>query len=86
MPTPYCCPNCKTNRTRFNRIMQQVTYVKMDPHSRETLTSATDAPMDALQMSYNGPTYRVQCGVCGLTEDEHQFIRYAESHPSKQPM
>ncbi|MGL4523692.1 MAG: DNA alkylation repair protein [Bacilli bacterium] len=76
----YLCPNCKTNRTRFNLIEQVVTYVKIDPLTGDVVQSA-DTPQDALQLHYNGPSQRIQCGVCGLIEEEQQFASYAKSHP-----
>ena len=33
MAEAYLCPNCKTNRTRFNLIKQEPEIVKLDSHT-----------------------------------------------------
>ncbi|SME46316.1 Glyoxalase-like domain protein [Bacillus cereus] len=33
----------------------------------------TNETMNAFHMAYQGPTYRVQCAVCGLVENPEQF-------------
>jgi hypothetical protein len=38
--------------------------------------------LDAFHLPYRGSSHRVQCGVCGLIEDEQAFIKRAE-HQSK---
>ncbi|MGM8211320.1 DNA alkylation repair protein [Virgibacillus sp. W0430] len=77
MSKSYRCPNCKTNRTRFNIIEQVDRSVKLDPHSGDIITEFTSNNMDPFHMAYNGPKYRIQCGACGLIENEHTFIKYA---------
>lgn len=79
MSKKYRCPNCKTNRTRFNIVEQIVSAVKLNPESGEVVEryhSAEEAgPFHA---QYNGPEKRIQCGSCGLIEDERMFEKFGE--------
>ena len=78
MSSPYLCPNCKTNRTRFNIIEQQVKSVKLNPKTGDILEEIDQYALDPFHISYNGPDYRIQCGTCGLIEDEISFIKRAQ--------
>lgn len=80
MTTPYRCPNCKTNRSRFNIIRQIPSYVKMDPQTGEIVEEFSNDHLSPFHLSYKGPDYRVQCGACGLIEDERTFIKFGEMH------
>jgi hypothetical protein len=76
--TPYRCPNCKTNRSRFNIINQVSRSVKMDPQTGEVMQEFSNENLDPFHIPYNGPEYKVQCGTCGLVEDERMFIKFGE--------
>ncbi|QHS22388.1 DNA alkylation repair protein [Virgibacillus sp. MSP4-1] len=78
MPGPYLCPNCKTNKSRFNLIEQVATPMKLDPQTGDVLEEFRNENTGVMHVSYNGPDYKVQCGVCGLIEDEKTFIKHAE--------
>ncbi|MFE7062285.1 DNA alkylation repair protein [Sutcliffiella sp. NPDC057660] len=78
MTSPYLCPNCKTNRSRFNIIEQVPKSVKLDPHSGEVLNEFSAETLDAFHIPYKGPSYKVQCATCGLIEEERSFIKRAE--------
>lgn len=80
MNTPYCCPNCKTNRSRFNIIKQDVQSVKMDPRTGDLLEEYAREQLSPFHLAYNGPEKRVQCASCGLIEDEKTFIKFGEKN------
>ncbi|MFC4322783.1 DNA alkylation repair protein [Litchfieldia salsa] len=79
MSNAYLCPNCKTNRTRFNIIQQVAKAVKVDKVTGDILEEFGE-DIGPLHMPYRGPSYKVQCGVCGLVEDEISFIKRAQNH------
>ncbi|PAQ13148.1 DNA alkylation repair protein [Bacillus sp. FJAT-42315] len=76
MTTRYCCPNCQTNRSRFNIIKQVARAVRLDPQTGDVMESMIDP--GPLHIAYNGPEKRVQCAVCGLVDDERLFIKFGE--------
>ncbi|NEU29193.1 DNA alkylation repair protein [bacterium LRH843] len=78
MTHPYLCPNCKTNRSRFNLIEQVATPVKLDSKSGDIVENYTDRDLDPFHLPYRGPSLKVQCAVCGLIEDERMFIKRAQ--------
>jgi hypothetical protein len=78
MTTPYRCPNCKTNRTRFNIIEQVAHSVKMDPNSGDIVHQYDPGELEPFHLPYNGPDKKIQCGACGLVEDELTFVKFGE--------
>ena len=78
MTTPYRCPNCRTNKSRFNLIKQVPQSVKLDPHTGSVIEEYSEEDLSPFHMSYKGPDLKVQCGACGLIEDEKTFIKFGE--------
>ncbi|MBX9972654.1 DNA alkylation repair protein [Bacillus sp. CMF12] len=78
MNSPYRCPNCKTNRSRFNIIQQVPQSIKMDPQTGNVLEEYSNEQLSPFHMPYKGPDKRVQCAACGLVEDERTFIKFGE--------
>ncbi|MBP3952934.1 DNA alkylation repair protein [Bacillus suaedae] len=80
MSNPYLCPNCKTNRSRFNLIEQVAKPVKLDARSGDVIEQYESQSAGPLHLTYRGPEIRVQCATCGLIEDEQMFIKRAQNH------
>ena len=78
MAGPYLCPNCKTNKTRFNLIAQVPQAVKLDPNTGDVLQEYSQEDLDPFHLPYRGPERKVQCAVCGLIDEEQSFIKRAE--------
>ncbi len=75
MSNAYRCPNCKTNKSRFNLIEQQALAVKLDPNTGDVIQQYSNETLDPFHMPYRGPSLRVQCAACGIIEDERRFIQ-----------
>ncbi|GAK05622.1 hypothetical protein JCM19037_4133 [Geomicrobium sp. JCM 19037] len=75
MTTHYVCPACKTNKTRFHIIEQSPHAVKLNPQTGDVVEEYQQSELDPFHLPYSGPSNRIQCGACGLNEDERQFIR-----------
>lgn len=82
MSEPYLCPSCGTNRTWFNKIKQLAVSTKLDPETGEMVEEFADGEgLPPFAFRYNGPEYKVQCGICGLIDDEERFIKTAQHSP-----
>ncbi|WP_026689601.1 hypothetical protein [Alteribacter aurantiacus] len=75
MQQTYMCPSCKA-KTRFNVIDQVVTSVMWNGEEGSYEEVERQAPF---HLAYQGPDKRVQCGSCGLVEDEIRFRKMAEN-------
>ncbi|WP_249414003.1 DNA alkylation repair protein [Alteribacter keqinensis] len=71
----YMCPSCRA-KTRFNVIDQVVTSVMWNNDDGVYEEVERQEPF---HLTYQGPDKRVQCGSCGLVEDELRFIKMAEN-------
>ena len=80
MSKPYRCPNCKTNRTRFNMISQVPQPVKLNPQSGEIVEQYSNDQLEPFHLPYKGPELKIQCAACGLVEDEKTFAKFGESY------
>ncbi len=69
MTAPYRCPNCKTNRARFNLIKQIPLSVKKDPQTGNIVEEYTQNELSPFHTPYHGPNLKVQCASCRLIED-----------------
>lgn len=78
MSTPYRCPNCKTNRTRFNMITQVPQAVKLNPQSGDVVEQYSSDQLEPFHLPYKGPELKIQCAACGLVEDEKTFAKFGE--------
>ena len=58
---PMLCPSCKTNRTRFNILEQQVKPVKLNPQTGQVEEEYTNETMNAFHMAYHTYLPRPMC-------------------------
>jgi hypothetical protein len=82
MAHPYLCPNCKTNRTRFNVIEQNPVSVKLDPGTGDIVQKYGDEDqLDMFHLPYKGAERLIQCAACGIVGEEEMYIKRAQSNP-----
>jgi len=73
-PKPFFCPNCRSNRVKFNLL---ITY------SQSFMKNAWDGSVSDTAEPVLVPTDepQIQCRVCGFTGNEMRFIKQAEREP-----
>ncbi|MFS0781548.1 DNA alkylation repair protein [Bacillus sp. 1P06AnD] len=76
MSKKYRCPQCKTNRTRFNLLEQVPHPVKLDPQTGDIIQEYSNGQTEPFHITYNGPDIRVQCAACGLIDSAQTFEAY----------
>ena len=82
MSNAYLCPNCKTNRTRFNIIDQVPQSVKLDPATGSIVNQYnSNEELDPFHIPYNGASKLIQCAACGVVGEEQAFIKRAQNNP-----
>ncbi|MGG1551123.1 MULTISPECIES: hypothetical protein [Paenibacillus] len=71
---PYFCPNCRSNRIKFNVITSYAQSFLKDAHSG-MIMEFTDPNMIAEQEPI------IQCLICSFSGNEMRFIKQAEREP-----
>lgn len=73
---PYFCPNCRSNRVKFNVVTAYAQPLLKDALSGAV--SITEEPTPVMEQEPN-----IQCRVCGFTGNELRFIKQAEREPRR---
>ncbi|AHD05978.1 hypothetical protein ABNB59_07195 [Paenibacillus larvae] len=71
---PYFCPNCRSNRVKFNVITSYLQKFLKDAVSGEIREFH-----DPEQIPEEEPM--IQCQVCQFTGNEQRFVKQAERQP-----
>jgi hypothetical protein len=80
---PFLCPQCKTNRTRFNLIEQHAFPVKLDALTGELEKDYRHEPFaDPLHATYHGVNCLIQCGTCSYIGEEITYVKAAQLIPA----
>jgi Zn finger protein HypA/HybF involved in hydrogenase expression len=77
--TPYYCPDCRSNRVKFNIITSY-----SQSFLKDALTGSIMEIKEALPIPEAEPT--IQCLVCNFIGNELRFIKQAEREPRVDPM
>jgi len=71
---PYFCPNCRSNRVKFNLLTQTSA-----PFMKDAITGEITEMGEPVVIEEAEPT--IECRVCGFAGNEMRFIRQAEREP-----
>lgn len=71
---PYFCPNCRSNRVKFNLITTHSQAFMKDPRNGTITEMANDEFLPNMDPD-------IQCRVCFFIGNELRFIKLAETEP-----
>lgn len=71
---PYFCPNCRSNRVKFNIISSSSQRVMKDALTGEVMSMEEPQEMADTEAT-------IQCLVCNFVGNEMRYIRQAEREP-----
>lgn len=71
---PYFCPNCRSNRVKFNLITTHSQAFMKDPRNGTITEMANDEFLPNTDPD-------IQCRVCSFIGNELRFIKLAETEP-----
>lgn len=71
---PYFCPNCRSNRVKFNLLKRTKSSFMKDALNGEI--SQIEDPV-----LIEDPEPFIECRVCGFEGNEQRFVRQAEREP-----
>jgi hypothetical protein len=71
---PYFCPNCRSNRVKFNLITTHSQAFMKDARNGIITEMANDEFLPNMDPE-------IQCRVCSFVGNELRFIKLAESEP-----
>lgn len=71
---PYFCPNCRSNRVKFNVITSSSQRVQKDAVTGDVMSMEDPHAVE-------GSEAMIQCLVCSFTGNEMRFIKQAEREP-----
>ena len=71
---PMLCPSCKTNRTRFNILEQQVKPVKLNPQTGQVEEEYTNDTMNAFHMAYQDLLIASNALYVGLLKTQNNLL------------
>lgn len=71
---PYFCPNCRSNRVKFNQIQKTSQQLFKDAQSGEITEIEEPVVIEE-------PEPLIECRVCSFQSNEQRFIKQAERFP-----